>query len=206
MSSNGLSYRGYGHPSQVISHVVWLYHRFSLSLRDVEDVMTERGFWCPTRRYGGGAGSPGRPTRGGAKRRAGRMGDTWRLEEVFVAIKGRRPYLWQAVDQDDDTLDILLQSRRNQRAAERLFCKFLKGEGASPRLPVTDKPASYAAARRATMPSVPHVTARCAKNRGRGLASADACPGTANAGFQVGRANATVSRYARRGRQSVPTW
>jgi len=84
---------------------------------------------------------------------------------VFVTIKGRRHYLWRSVDQDGDPLDVLLQSRRNQRAAERFFRKLLKGEGASPRQLVTDKLASYAAARRTTMPSVPLVTARRANNQ-----------------------------------------
>jgi putative transposase len=87
---------------------------------------------------------------------------------VFVTIKGRRHYLWRRVDQDGDTLDILLQSRGNQRAAERFFRKLLKGEGACPRQLVTDKLSSNAAARRTTMPSVPHVTARRANNRAEG--------------------------------------
>jgi len=168
MSTNGLNYRGYRYPSQVISQVVWLYHRFCLSLRDVEDVMAERGIlvsyetvrqWC--RKFGSAYARA-------AKRRAGRLGDTWYLDEVFVTIKGRRHYLWRAVDQDGATLDILLQSRRNQRAAERFFRKLLKGEGASPRELVTDKLASYSAARRTTMSSVPHVTARRANNRAEG--------------------------------------
>jgi len=168
MTSDIFSYRGYRYPPQVISHVVWLYHRFCLSLRDVEDLMAERGIvvsyesvrqWC--RKFG--------PTFArAAKRRAGRLRDTWYLDEVFATIKGRRYYLWRAVDQDGETLDILLQSRRNQRAAERFFRKLLKGEGASPRELVTDKLSSYAAARRTTMPSVPHVTARRANNRAEG--------------------------------------
>lgn len=164
MSINGLNYRGYRFPPQIISHVVWLYHRFCLSLRDVEDVMAERGIlasyetvrqWC--RKFGPAYARA-------AKRRAGQLGDTWHLDEVFVTIKGRRHYLWCAVDQDGDTLDILLQSRRNQRAAERFFRKLLKGEGTSPRLLVTDKLPSCSA-RRTTMPSVSHVTARRAYNR-----------------------------------------
>jgi len=117
MSTHGPSYRGYRFPPPIISHVVWLYYRFSLSLRDVEDVMAERGIlvsyetvrqWC--RKFG--------PAYARAvRRRSGRHGDTWYLDEVFVTIKGRRYYLWRAMDQDGDTLDILLQSRRNQRAA-----------------------------------------------------------------------------------------
>ena len=165
MSTNGPSYRGYRYPPQIISNVVWLYHRFCLSLRDVEDLVAERGIvvsyetvrqWC--RKFGPAYARA-------AKRRTGRLGDTWYLDEVFVTIKGRRHYLWRAVDQDGDTLDILVQSRRNQCAAERFFGKLLKGEGASPHQLVTDKLPSYSAARRTTMPSVPHVTARRANNR-----------------------------------------
>ncbi len=82
------------------------------------------------------------------------LGDTWYLDEVFVKIQGQRQYLWRAVDQDGDTLDILVQKRRDRRAAERFFRKLLKGQGAAPRCMVTDKLKSYAAARRTTMPSV----------------------------------------------------
>ena len=115
------SYRGYRFPPEIISHAVWLYHRFGLSLRDVEDLLAERGVtvtyeairqWCLTfgldyvRRL---------------RRRRGRMGDTWYLDEVFVKIQGRQQYLWRAVDEDGDVIDILVQSRRNRRAAIRFF-------------------------------------------------------------------------------------
>ncbi len=97
------------------------------------------------------------------KRRQGTLGDTWHLDEVFVTIQGRRQYLWRAVDQDGGTLDILVQRRRDRRAAERFFRKLLKGQESAPRSMVTDKLKSYSAARRTTMPSVVHVTAysRC---------------------------------------------
>jgi putative transposase len=112
--------------------VVWLYHRFCLSPREVGDVMAERGIvvshepvrqWC--RKFGPRHASA-------AKRRAGRVGDTWFLDEVFVTITGRRHYRWRGVDQDGDTLEILLQSRCNPRAAERFFRKLLKGAGCLP--------------------------------------------------------------------------
>ena len=83
-----------------------------------------------------------------------RLGDTWHLDELFVTIQGERQYLWRAVDQDGDVLDILVQPRRNRRAAERFFRKLLKGQGSEPRRLVTDKLRSYSAARRSTMPSV----------------------------------------------------
>jgi putative transposase len=99
------------------------------------------------------------------KRREGRLGDTWYLDEVFVTIQGQRQYLWRAVDQDGDVIDILVQARRNRRAAERFFRKLLKGQGSEPRRLVTDKLRSYDAAHRTIMPSVIHVTERYANNR-----------------------------------------
>ena len=99
------------------------------------------------------------------RRRQGRLGDTWFLDEVFVTINGQRQYLWRAVDQDGDVIDILVQSRRNRRAAERFFRKLLKGQGKVPFRMVTDKLKSYGAAHRTIMPSVNHDTEQYANNR-----------------------------------------
>ena len=103
-------------------------------------------------------------TRNLTKRR-GRLGDTWYLDEVFVTIRGERHYLWRAVDQDGDTIDILVQKRRNKRAAKCFFRKLLKGQCASPRQIVTDKLKIYSAAHREVMPTVPHCTDQYANNR-----------------------------------------
>ena len=99
------------------------------------------------------------------KRRQGRLGDIWYLDEVFVKIRGERHYLWRTVDQDGDVIDILVQRHRNARAAKRLFRKLLKGEGSAPWQLVTDKLKSYGAAHRMTMRSVNHTTARYENNR-----------------------------------------
>jgi putative transposase len=99
------------------------------------------------------------------KRRQGRLGDTWHLDEVFITINGQRQYLWRAVDQDGDVLDILVQPRRDQSAAERFFRKLLKSRGTEPRWLVTDRLRSYGAAHRVVMPSVNHNTGRYANNR-----------------------------------------
>ncbi len=93
------------------------------------------------------------------------MGDTWHLDELFVTIQGRRQYLWRAVDQDGDVIDILVQSRRDRRAAARFFRKLLKGQGREPRRLITDKLRSYAAAHRTVMPSVVHSTRQYENNR-----------------------------------------
>jgi putative transposase len=133
MTTQPPSYRGYRFPPEIISHTVWLYHRFGLSLRDVEDLLAERGVtvtyeairqWCLT---------SGLDYARRLRRRRGRMGDTWYLDEVFVKIQGRLQYLWRAVDEDGDVIDILVQSRRNRRAAIRFFRKLLKGQGCVPR-------------------------------------------------------------------------
>ncbi len=165
MSNSVPSYKGYRFPPEIISYAVWLYYRFSLSFRDVEDLLAQRGVvvsyetirqWC-------GKFGPGYAAK--LKRRQGRLGDIWHLDEVFVAIGGRRQYLWRAVDQDGDLIDILVQLRRDRRAAERFFRKLLKGQGCEPRRLVTDKLRSYAAAHRTVMPGVVHDTTRYANNR-----------------------------------------
>ncbi len=165
MNKRTLSYRGHRFPTEIISHAVWLYHRFCLSFRDVEDLLAERGItvsyetirqWC--KKFG-----PEYARK--LRRRVGPLGDTWFLDEVFVSIQGRRQYLWRAVDQDGDVIDILVQPRRDRRAAERFFRKLLKGQGAEPLRLVTDKLRSYGAAHRTTMPSVRHDTRQYANNR-----------------------------------------
>ena len=98
------------------------------------------------------------------KRRRGRLGDAWFVDEVFVRIQGKQKYLWRAVDEDGDVIDILVTARRDRAAAERFFKKLLKRQRREPRVLVTDKLASYGAARRSMMPSVRHDTTRYANN------------------------------------------
>ena len=165
MISPAPSYHGYRFPPDIIAHAVWLYFRFSLSFRDVEDLLAQRGItvtyetirrWCRTF---------GRAYARRLRQRRGRLGDTWYLDELFVTLNGRQQYLWPAVDEDGDVLDILVQSRRNRRAAVRFFRKLLKNQGCLPRRLITDKLRSYPAAHRLVMPSVPHCTDRYANNK-----------------------------------------
>ncbi|MFE4416045.1 IS6 family transposase [Streptomyces sp. NPDC056821] len=159
------SYRGFRFPREVIAHCVWLYHRFALSLRDVEELMLERGIevshetinqW--TLRFG--------PAYANAlRRRRPKRGDKWHLDEVFVKIQGRQRYLWRAVDQDGNVLDILLQNRRDEAAARRFFRKLMKKSRSVPRVIVTDKLRSYDAAHRHEMPSVEHRSHKGLNNR-----------------------------------------
>src|ERR1700674_203929 len=150
------SYSGYRFPAVIISHCTWLYFRFALSYRDVEEMMAERGVtvsyesvreWCL--KFGGMYTKR-------IRSRHGRLGDRWHLDEVFLTINGKLQYLWRAVDQDGEVLDILVQSRRNKKAAKKFFRKLLKGLQYVPRAIVTDKLRSYAAAKAEVMPSVDH--------------------------------------------------
>jgi putative transposase len=136
--------RYYGHrfPPEIISYAVWVYHRFSLSFRDVEDLNARK-----------------------LKRRQGRLGDMWHLDEVFIRINGQQQYLWRAVDQDGDVIDILVQPRRDQRAAERFFRRLLRGQGQEPFRIIIDKLRSYSAAVRTILCDVTHNTERYANNR-----------------------------------------
>ena len=150
------NYRGYRFPVEIISHYVWLYFRFCLSFRDVQEMMLERGvvvsheairLWC----LKFGAAYARR-----LRHRRGRCGDTWHLDEVFCKINGQLVYLWRAVDQEGDVLYILVQSKRNAKAAKRFFKKLLKGLQCSPRALVTDRLSSYTAAHRKLIPEVEH--------------------------------------------------
>ena len=165
MNAKTPSYHGYRFPPEIISHAVWLYYRFCLSFRDVEDLLAERGITVSYETIRQWSRKFGAEYARKLKRREGRLGDTWHLDELFVTIQGERQYLWRAVDQDGDVLDILVQPRRNRRAAERFFRKLLKGQGSEPQRLVTDKLKSYSAAHRTIMPSVVHDTARYANNR-----------------------------------------
>ena len=159
------SYKNHRFPPEIISHAVWLYHRFSLSFREVEELLAERGvivsyeavrLWCL---------KFGQTFAKKLRQRRVRPGHTWHLDEVFTRIKGERYYLWRAVDQNGQVLDILALKRRNTGAAKRFFRKLLKGLHYAPNRLVTDKLRSYGAAHRVSMPSVHHCTIQYANNR-----------------------------------------
>jgi putative transposase len=158
-------YKGYRYPVEVIGHAVWLYHRFALSLRDVEELMAARGVvvsyetirsWCATF-------APDYANR--LRRRRARPGDKWHLDEVFIRINGTIHYLWRAVDQDGSVLDILVQLRRNAVAATKFFRKLLTGLQYVPRVIVTDGLRSYRVAHREIVPSVTHRRSKYLNNR-----------------------------------------
>jgi putative transposase len=152
-------------PAELISHAVWLYHVFSLSFRDVELLLAERGVivsyesvrqWCL--KFGASFADK-------MRRRRPKPGDKWHLDEVFIRIKGELHFLWRAVDQDGVVLDILVQSRRDADAAKRFFKHLLKGLQYVPRVLITDKLGSYGVAKRELLPTVEHRKSRYLNNR-----------------------------------------
>jgi len=158
-------YKRHRFPAEIIHYAVWLYHRFNLSHRDIEDLLAKRGvtvsyeairLWCNkfglkyVRRL---------------KKKHQRYGDTFYIDEVFVKIDGKQHYLWRAVDQDGEVVDVFLQRRRDGKAAKRFFQRLLKAHGNVPRKIVTDKLKSYGVAHRELIPDTIHDTSQYANNR-----------------------------------------
>ena len=153
------------YPKHFVGQALWLYYRFNLSHRDIEDLLAQRGItvsreairlWCIkfgviySRRL---------------KRKHRGYGDTFYIDEVFVKMNGKPHYLWRAVDQDGEVVDVYLQARRDGAAAKRFFKRFLRSYGGEPRKIVTDELRSYPVAQREVMPEVIHETDRYANNR-----------------------------------------
>ena len=152
-------------PAEVISHAVWLYFRFPLSLRMVEEMLAARGMLVSHETLRQWALKFGQNFANQIRRRVPAAGDKWHLDEVVISIAGKRHWLWRAVDQHGVVLDILVQSRRDAKAAKRLLHKLLKRQGIAPRVMLTDKLANYGAAKREIMPGVEHRQHRGLNNR-----------------------------------------
>jgi putative transposase len=159
------SYAGHRFPAEVISHAVWLYFRFPLSLRHGDEILAARGITVSHETVRQWGLKFGQAFANQIRRRLPRAGDKWHLDEVVVKISGVKHWLWRAVDQDGTVLDILVQRRRDKQAAKRLLRKLLKRQARPPRVMVTDKLASYAAAKRELMPGVEHRQHRGLNNR-----------------------------------------
>jgi putative transposase len=158
-------YKRYRFPAEIIQYAVWLYYRFNLSHRDIEDLLAERGInvtyesirlWCC--KFGPKYSAK-------LKRKHRGFGDTFFIDEVFVRIDGKQHYLWRAVDQDGEVVDVYLQKRRDAAAAKRFFKRLLKKHSDEPRKIVTDKLRSYGVAHRELMPDAIHDTSKYANNR-----------------------------------------
>jgi putative transposase len=165
MSTTSNPYRGHRSPAEIINQAVWLYHCFSLSPREVELILAARGIVVRYETVREWSLRFGRTYANSLKRRRPQPGDKWFLDEVFVRIRGKLHYLWRAVDQNGNVLDVLVQSHRNKQASKRFFRKPLKGLRYVPRVIVTDKLGSYGAAKREILPEVEHRQCRYLNNR-----------------------------------------
>ncbi len=160
-----ISYTRHRFPSEIIQRAIWLYFRFSLSFRDVEEMMAERGIEVSYETVRRWVLKFGPAFAANIRSNRPRPSATWHLDEVFVRIGGKRTYLWRAVDDEGEVLEILAQSRRNKRAALKLMRKLLKKQGYIPDAIVTDKLGSYSAALRELGLAHIHITGGRLNNR-----------------------------------------
>jgi putative transposase len=144
---------------------VWLYFRFPLSYRDVQEMMAERGIAISHEAIRNWCEKFGRDYSRRIRLQRGSLGDTWHLDEVFVRISDQQRYLWRAVDQEGNVLEVLVQARRDKKAASNFLRKALKGAGYAPRLIVTDRLASYREPCAQLVSGALHVRDRGANNR-----------------------------------------
>jgi len=158
-------YKRYRFPPEIIQYAVWLYFRFNLSHRDIEDLLAQRGIivtdesirlWC---------NKLGSKYAARLRRRHQGYGDTFFIDEVFIKIDGKQHYLWRAVDQDGEVVDVFLQTKRSANATKRFFKRMVKKHKGEPRKIVTDKLRSYGVAHRELMPATIHSTEKYANNR-----------------------------------------
>jgi putative transposase len=156
---------GHRFPPELISYTVWLYFRFPLSLRMVEEMLAFRGIEVSHETIRQWGLKFGQEFANIIRRRLPRPGDKWHLDEVVLKIAGKKHYLWRAVDQDGIVLDVLVQSRRDKKAAKRLLRKLLKRQCRAPRVMITDKLKSYGAAKKEIMPGVEHRQHKGLNNR-----------------------------------------
>jgi putative transposase len=165
MTSPAVSYKRHRFPPAIIAHAVWLYFRFPLSLRLVEEMLQERVIVVSYETVRRWAMKFGRDYARRLKRKRASRRDIWHLDEVVVTIGGKQHWLWRAVDQDGYILDEIVQTRRDTNAAKRLLTRLLKKQGCPPRRMITDKLGSYAAARRQIMPAIEHRSHKGLNNR-----------------------------------------
>ncbi|MGC0367621.1 transposase-like protein [Rhodococcus sp. 27YEA15] len=192
MSTSIPLHKGHRYPVEIINHCAWLYFRFPLSFREVEEMILERGVvvsyetirrWCD--KFGQAYANQ-------LRRQRARPGDKWHLDEVFIRINGSHHYLWRAVDQHDNVLDVLVRSRRNGNAAKRSFRKLLKGLQYAPQVIVTDKLTSYSVAHREILASVEHRRSKYFQQPGREFPSTDPTTRAGDETLHITRTRATL--------------
>lgn len=159
------TYKRHRFPPDISSYAVWLYYRFNLSQRDIEDLLSERGVTVSYETIRLGCIKFGSKYARRLRRKHQGFGDTFYIDEVFVKISGKQHYLWRAINQDGEVVDVLVQSRRDGATAKRFFKRLLRNHGGEPRKIVTDNLRSYGVAHREVVPEAIHVTAQYASNR-----------------------------------------
>ena len=199
-----VSYKGHRYPAEIIAHCVWLYYRFPLSFREVEELMLVRGVIVSYETIRQWCAKFGPVYAAGLRRRRPRPGDKWHLDEVFVKINGHRQYLWRAVDQDGNVLDILVQPRRDAKAAKRFFrklltkqCRGASGAGHRQAPPATGGPSGGDAVGRAPAVEVP-------EQPGGELAPADPATRTRDERLPLARRSPTVPVRVQRHLAALP--
>ena len=165
MNKSTSLYKRHRFPSEIIQYAVWLYYRFNMSHRDIEDLLAERGIEVSYESIRSWCNKFGSHYARRLKRRHCGYGDKFYIDEVFVKIHGQQKYLWRAVDQDGEVVDVFLQSRRDGTAAKRFFKRLIRNRGNEPRKIVTDKLRSYGVAHRELIPESIHDTSQYANNR-----------------------------------------
>jgi putative transposase len=187
-----LSYAGYRFPPEIIQHAIWLYLRFTLSFRDVEELLAERGIDVSYQTIRRWVAVFGPMIAGRLRAMHPKPHSTWHLDEMFVSISGKRMYLWRAVDADGEVLDCLVQSQRNKRAALRLMRRLIRKYRMVPAKFVTDRLPSYAAARAELPLTIAHERGLRKKQPGRKLALSGATMGAKDATLPVSRIGSEV--------------
>ena len=190
-----ISFKRHRFPPEIIRQAIWLYARFTLSFRDVEELLAERGIdasYETVRRwflkFGPSIAANIRSSRP-------RPSDHWHLDEMVISIRGGKYWLWRAVDNEGEVLDFLVQRRRDAQAAKKLMVKLLKKHGFAPSRVVTDRLRSYPAALRAIRLTAEQRSGLASKQQGGELASADTTPRTKTAALQITRLSPTFPRH-----------
>ncbi|MDR6184084.1 IS6 family transposase [Asaia bogorensis] len=165
MRASFVSHKRHRFPRELIAYAVWLYFRFPLSFRLVEEMLLERGIVVSYETIRRWSLKLGTAYARSLRRKKARPGDLWHLDEVRIVIRGKPHWLWRAVDQDGSVLDEILQIRRNTKAARRLLTRLLKRQGLRPSHMITDKLNSYGAARRNMRLSIRHLSHKGLNNR-----------------------------------------
>src|SRR5215217_7375231 len=163
---SALLYSGYRFPREIIQRTVWFSLRFTLSFRDVEELLAERGIVVTYESIRRWVLTFGPAIAHRLRARRPRPHGRWHLDEMFVRVGGKQMYLWRAVDAEGEVLDVLVQPKRDRRAARKLMRKLLKRHGMAPNEWVTDKNPAYGAAlRELKLTRIPHTQRKRANNR-----------------------------------------